>query len=92
MSWWALLMVASEIMSAGTHKAERKRLAGVEREDGVNFGRDTAGNDLEDLNTESYKQTVHGILGLLICASEKLSGYSPAGDWDQLTLPCPYRT
>jgi hypothetical protein len=41
---------------------------GVERESGVDFGGDLAGNDLEDLLTELDEQTVKSIVDLLIDA------------------------
>jgi hypothetical protein len=40
------------------------RLTLVVREGSVNLGGDTAGNDLEDLGTESDEETVHGVLAL----------------------------
>lgn len=37
---------------------------GVERELGVNLGRDSTGDDLQDLSTELDEESVHGVLGL----------------------------
>jgi hypothetical protein len=43
---------------------QRFVLTGVEREAGVDLGRDTSGNDLQDLASERDEKTVHGVLGL----------------------------
>lgn len=37
---------------------------GVERELGVNLGRNSTGDDLQDLSTELNEKSVHGVLGL----------------------------
>jgi len=64
----ALALVASknklDPLSSATQRTS------VEREGGVNLGGDTARDDLEDLGTEADKESVHGVLSLLLEVTE----------------------
>ena len=52
---------------------------GVERETGVNLGRNLAGDDLEDLTTELNQESVESIVDLLVQAATLLLGEVDGG-------------
>ena len=64
----ALALVASKNKLDPLASATQR--TSVERESGVNLGGDTARDDLEDLGTEADKESVHGVLSLLLEVTE----------------------
>jgi hypothetical protein len=62
-------------LSVQSNYAPQERLTLVEGELGVNLGGYSTGDDLEELLTETDKESVHGIFGLLFLVTTRSAIY-----------------
>jgi hypothetical protein len=80
MSWWALAMVPADL-SAPAFEQSCKGLTLVKGKLGVNLGGNSTGDDLEELLTETNKESVHGVLGLLLLVTRYQSRLREISIW-----------